>query len=133
MTTKQRTELMSAAKRLSTKKLEGIIFIIEEIQDLRERKQKAYFWNPPMVAYARRSYEKRYSRDMDFTVGGYKIDFSSQVKCTCQHIYWNDELTCTDPAGEEISVNCGDLEKIKTYMKERIEARKAQKKVEVER
>ena len=132
MNAKQRTELMNAAKRLSTKKLEAIVSTIEEIQDLRERKQKAYFWNPPAVANMRRSYEKRYSRDMDFTVGGYKIDFSSYVKCSCQNIYWTDELTCTDPAGEEISVNCGDLEKIKTYMQERIEAREA-KKAEVER
>jgi len=124
---------MSAAKHISTKKLEEIIATIEEMQDLRERKQKAFFWNPPMVANMRRSYEKRYSRDLGLAVGGYKVDYSSQVKCTCQHIYWTDELTCTDPAGEEIPVNRGDLEKIKTYMTERIEAREAQKKVEVER
>ena len=58
--------------------------IIEKAEDFRN----SYFWEPPAVANARRSYEKYHSRpEIEWTEGGHTYTAEFTVECSCRNIY----------------------------------------------
>ena len=62
---------------------------IDEIIKQHEKFRNSYFWSPPSSSSARRSYEKRYSRDdVVFDHDGKHYEISQTVSCSCRDIYY---------------------------------------------
>lgn len=66
--------------------------IISEFIVQWEKFANAYFWTPPQSAPSRRNYEKYHSRSIDLIIGGFKIEATINVDCSCRNIYVNRTL-----------------------------------------
>lgn len=54
-------------KKLKVKELKQIKDICEGVIALQEKMKNSFFWTPPMRADDRRSYERKYSQEYEFT------------------------------------------------------------------
>ncbi len=67
---------------------EDVIEICKDVIQLQERMRSCFTWQPPMRASDRRSYERRYSQEYDFSYKGHEYSFWQDTECSCRHIYY---------------------------------------------
>ena len=66
---------------------------LESIIDLHEKMRGSYFYNPPMSASSRRSYEKYNSLTSEFTFNNQKITVEQNTSCSCKNVYYKMYIT----------------------------------------
>ena len=59
-----------------------------------DRMRNAYFFQPPMNAAGRRSYEKYHSHDLvEWEEGGHSYSAQYTVDCSCKNVYASGQYT----------------------------------------
>ena len=65
---------------------------LQNILDEFKRFQSTYFWTPPSSASARRSEEKRNSKEWNFIVDNKTVTAKITVSCSCKNYYSTREI-----------------------------------------
>ena len=95
----RKQDILNLAKKIKSRKKGKIISALTQFINQSEKFKNAYFWSPPSVAAARRSYEK--SNSFSYSGKNYSISFT--VSCSAKNIYitkkciiYGQELTLRD-------------------------------------
>lgn len=66
---------------------------LEELIQIAEKCKNAYFWTPEQSASMRRSKEKYYSRQVEWTEGGNEWYAETVMEQSCHNVYFHTNYT----------------------------------------
>lgn len=66
---------------------------LDELIQIAEKCKNAYFWKPEQSASMRRSREKYYSRQVEWTEGGHEWSAETVMEQSCHNVYFRTNYT----------------------------------------
>lgn len=77
--------------------------------NLHQKMSRSYFYTPPYLAAARRSYEEYNSLDTEVVVNGHTYRIVQETSCSCRHVYYSVHYY---EDGEEIKADIRFVKKL---------------------